>query len=139
MLGLVAGAPVINKLSKQRSKDSNFKILSCEAEGSPKPTVQWSINGTNVRVNSLTLNLHTQPHSTCSFDFVKDCVSFICIRGFSKVREVSKRLICCREPCKGAHFCSRIPFLGLKLPSVTLECIQRQETHFIKDQMQAYF
>ncbi|KAL7848650.1 hypothetical protein SRHO_G00202730 [Serrasalmus rhombeus] len=44
---IVQGAPVINKLTKRRSNDGNFKVLSCEAEGSPKPTVQWSINGTN--------------------------------------------------------------------------------------------
>ncbi|XP_072548303.1 activated leukocyte cell adhesion molecule b isoform X2 [Salminus brasiliensis] len=44
---IVQGAPVINKLTKRRSNNGNFKVLSCEAEGSPKPTVQWSINGTN--------------------------------------------------------------------------------------------
>ncbi|XP_066534188.1 activated leukocyte cell adhesion molecule b isoform X4 [Hoplias malabaricus] len=44
---VVLGAPVINKLTKHRSNDGNFKVLKCEAEGSPKPTVQWSINGTN--------------------------------------------------------------------------------------------
>ncbi|KAG9265387.1 hypothetical protein AMEX_G21777 [Astyanax mexicanus] len=44
---IIQGAPVINKLSKKLSNNGNFKVLSCEAEGSPKPTVQWSINGTN--------------------------------------------------------------------------------------------
>ncbi|XP_062872865.1 activated leukocyte cell adhesion molecule b [Trichomycterus rosablanca] len=41
----VQGAPVITKLTKQRS--DNGKVLICEAEGLPKPAVQWSINGTN--------------------------------------------------------------------------------------------
>ncbi|XP_030632374.1 activated leukocyte cell adhesion molecule b [Chanos chanos] len=43
----VEGAPVIKSLSKQRSDDDTHKVLSCEAEGSPKPTVMWSINGTD--------------------------------------------------------------------------------------------
>ena len=51
VLCLVAGAPVINKLTKQRGNDGSFKVLSCEAEGSPKPIVQWSVNGTDVRIN----------------------------------------------------------------------------------------
>lgn len=44
----VAGAPVIRDLSKQRGDDGKHKVLICEAEGSPKPTVSWSINGTSV-------------------------------------------------------------------------------------------
>ncbi|KAB5550235.1 hypothetical protein PHYPO_G00051470 [Pangasianodon hypophthalmus] len=46
----VQGAPVITKLSKGRSNVG--KLLSCKAEGSPKPTVQWSINGTNASESS---------------------------------------------------------------------------------------
>ncbi|XP_030601175.1 CD166 antigen homolog isoform X1 [Archocentrus centrarchus] len=42
----VEGAPVIKQLSKDRSKDGQHKVLICEAEGSPKPAVSWSINGT---------------------------------------------------------------------------------------------
>lgn len=42
----VEGVPVIKQLSKQRSEDGLHKVLICEAEGSPKPTVSWSINGT---------------------------------------------------------------------------------------------
>ncbi|XP_051933466.1 CD166 antigen homolog A-like isoform X2 [Hippocampus zosterae] len=43
---VVEGAPVIKQLSKQRSEDGQHKVLICEAEGSPKPSVSWSINGT---------------------------------------------------------------------------------------------
>lgn len=43
----VEGAPVIRQLSKQRSEDGQHKVLICEAEGSPKPSVIWSINGTS--------------------------------------------------------------------------------------------
>ncbi|XP_051522077.1 CD166 antigen homolog A-like isoform X2 [Myxocyprinus asiaticus] len=45
---IVEGRPVIKNLIKKRSDESMTKILRCEAEGSPKPTVQWSVNGTNV-------------------------------------------------------------------------------------------
>uniref|UniRef100_A0A3Q3X0F0 Ig-like domain-containing protein n=1 Tax=Mola mola TaxID=94237 RepID=A0A3Q3X0F0_MOLML len=44
---VVKGAPVIRDLSKQRGDDGKHKVLICEAEGSPKPTVSWSINGTS--------------------------------------------------------------------------------------------
>ncbi|XP_039647378.1 CD166 antigen homolog A-like isoform X1 [Perca fluviatilis] len=43
----VQGAPVIKQLSKRRSEDGKHKILICEVEGSPKPAVSWSINGTS--------------------------------------------------------------------------------------------
>ncbi|XP_068601858.1 CD166 antigen homolog [Brachionichthys hirsutus] len=43
---VVEGAPVIKQLSKQRGEDGQHKVLYCEAEGSPKPAVSWSINGT---------------------------------------------------------------------------------------------
>lgn len=52
----VAGAPVIRQLSKQRGEDGRHKVLICEAEGSPKPSVSWSINGTSVC--TLTLPQH---------------------------------------------------------------------------------
>ncbi|XP_071390892.1 CD166 antigen homolog A-like, partial [Centroberyx affinis] len=45
---VVKGAPVIGKLYKRRSDDGRHKVLICEAEGSPKPTVSWSINGTSL-------------------------------------------------------------------------------------------
>uniref|UniRef100_A0A4W4FEH4 Ig-like domain-containing protein n=1 Tax=Electrophorus electricus TaxID=8005 RepID=A0A4W4FEH4_ELEEL len=43
----VQGPAEISRLTKRRSDDGMLKVLSCEALGSPKPTVQWSINGTN--------------------------------------------------------------------------------------------
>ncbi|XP_028429285.1 CD166 antigen homolog A isoform X1 [Perca flavescens] len=43
----VQGTPVIKQLSKRRSEDGKHKILICEVEGSPKPAVSWSINGTS--------------------------------------------------------------------------------------------
>ncbi|XP_061734030.1 CD166 antigen homolog A isoform X2 [Nerophis ophidion] len=45
---LVEGAPVIKQLSKHRGEDGQHKVLICEAEGSPKPSVSWSINGTSL-------------------------------------------------------------------------------------------
>ena len=45
---LVTGPPVIQRLIKQRGEDGQHKVLVCEAEGSPKPSVAWSINGTLV-------------------------------------------------------------------------------------------
>lgn len=52
MINLYAGAPVIKSLIKKKGSDGTMsKVLICEAEGSPKPTVQWSINGTNVSLN----------------------------------------------------------------------------------------
>ncbi|KAK9962044.1 hypothetical protein ABG768_007429 [Culter alburnus] len=44
---IVQGSPVIKSLTKARDGNKN-KVLSCEAEGFPKPTVQWSVNGTDV-------------------------------------------------------------------------------------------
>ncbi|XP_051541959.1 CD166 antigen homolog A-like isoform X2 [Myxocyprinus asiaticus] len=43
----VEGTPRILSLTKHRSNDGKNKILTCEAEGLPKPDVQWSVNGTN--------------------------------------------------------------------------------------------
>ncbi|KAM7412942.1 hypothetical protein PAMA_020367 [Pampus argenteus] len=45
---VVEGAPVIRRLTKQRGEDGQHKVLICEAEGSPKPAVSWSINGTSL-------------------------------------------------------------------------------------------
>ncbi|XP_048017274.1 activated leukocyte cell adhesion molecule b isoform X2 [Megalobrama amblycephala] len=44
---IVQGSPVIKGLTKARDGNKN-KVLSCEVEGFPKPTVQWSVNGTKV-------------------------------------------------------------------------------------------
>ncbi|XP_041655767.1 CD166 antigen homolog isoform X2 [Cheilinus undulatus] len=44
----VEGAPVIKHLTKQLGGDGKHKVLICEAEGSPKPAVSWSINGTSL-------------------------------------------------------------------------------------------
>lgn len=44
---IVQGAPVIKQLLKQRSDDRRHEVLICEAEGSPKPAVSWSVNGTS--------------------------------------------------------------------------------------------
>ncbi|XP_078088213.1 CD166 antigen-like [Mustelus asterias] len=43
----VEGMPRINKLTKKVV--DNVKVISCVVEGFPKPTVQWSINGTSSR------------------------------------------------------------------------------------------
>ncbi|KAK3560645.1 hypothetical protein QTP86_014497 [Hemibagrus guttatus] len=60
----VQGAPIITTLTKRASNGG--KLLSCKAEGSPKPTVQWSINGTNASESSfvngiITYNLTVIP------------------------------------------------------------------------------
>ncbi|XP_043115653.1 activated leukocyte cell adhesion molecule b isoform X2 [Puntigrus tetrazona] len=44
---VVEGSPVIQSLLKERGEGMN-KVLKCAAEGFPKPTVQWSVNGTSV-------------------------------------------------------------------------------------------
>lgn len=46
----VEGKPKITSLTKHRSYDGKHKVLTCEAEGSPKPEVQWNVNGTNEEV-----------------------------------------------------------------------------------------
>lgn len=43
-----SGTPKIKSLTKHRSSDGKHKDLMCEAEGSPQPDVQWSVNGTKV-------------------------------------------------------------------------------------------
>lgn len=45
-----SGRPVITSLTKHRADDA--KVLTCEAEGVPEPTFQWSVNNTNVRFRS---------------------------------------------------------------------------------------
>uniref|UniRef100_A0A8D3C761 Activated leukocyte cell adhesion molecule a n=1 Tax=Scophthalmus maximus TaxID=52904 RepID=A0A8D3C761_SCOMX len=40
-----SGRPVITSLTKHRADDA--KVLTCEAEGVPEPTFQWSVNNTN--------------------------------------------------------------------------------------------
>uniref|UniRef100_A0A8D2ZPE3 Activated leukocyte cell adhesion molecule a n=1 Tax=Scophthalmus maximus TaxID=52904 RepID=A0A8D2ZPE3_SCOMX len=42
---VVEGRPVITSLTKHRADDA--KVLTCEAEGVPEPTFQWSVNNTN--------------------------------------------------------------------------------------------
>ncbi|XP_072569806.1 CD166 antigen homolog A isoform X1 [Paramormyrops kingsleyae] len=44
---VVEGKPVINRLLKMRGGDGRHKVLICEAEGAPRPSVHWSINGTH--------------------------------------------------------------------------------------------
>lgn len=44
----LTGPAVVKSLFKNRSNDGQHKVLTCEAEGSPKPAVSWSINGTVV-------------------------------------------------------------------------------------------
>ncbi|KAK7904298.1 hypothetical protein WMY93_016905 [Mugilogobius chulae] len=46
---VVEGKAVITGLTKQRSVDGNLKVLTCEAEGVPKPSFLWSVNGSNER------------------------------------------------------------------------------------------
>lgn len=48
---LASGKPVITSLTKQRADDAQHKVLTCEADGFPKPSFQWSINSTNVSVS----------------------------------------------------------------------------------------
>ncbi|XP_016144138.1 activated leukocyte cell adhesion molecule b isoform X1 [Sinocyclocheilus grahami] len=43
---VVEGPPVIKNLIKERGEGMT-KVLKCVVEGSPKPTVQWSVNGTS--------------------------------------------------------------------------------------------
>lgn len=44
---VVEGKPVITSLTKHRADDANYKVLTCEAEGVPEPSFQWSVNGTD--------------------------------------------------------------------------------------------
>ncbi|TSQ46612.1 Dual specificity tyrosine-phosphorylation-regulated kinase 1A [Bagarius yarrelli] len=67
----VQGAPIITKLTKVTKNGG--KVLSCKAEGSPKPTVQWSINDTNASespfVNgTITYNVTVFPTSNLTIE-----------------------------------------------------------------------
>lgn len=44
---VVEGKPVITSLTKHRADDTPHKVLTCEAEGVPEPSFQWSINNTD--------------------------------------------------------------------------------------------
>ncbi|KAI1893508.1 hypothetical protein AGOR_G00124440 [Albula goreensis] len=44
---VVEGVPVIKRLDKKKGEDGKYKVLICEAEGSPKPSILWNINGTS--------------------------------------------------------------------------------------------
>ncbi|XP_041807865.1 CD166 antigen homolog A [Chelmon rostratus] len=44
---VVEGKPVITSLSKHRADDAKHKVLTCEADGVPEPSFQWSVNSTN--------------------------------------------------------------------------------------------
>lgn len=43
---------MITSLSKKRADDAKHKILTCEADGVPEPSFQWSVNGTDVSVRA---------------------------------------------------------------------------------------
>ncbi|XP_058483412.1 CD166 antigen homolog A isoform X2 [Solea solea] len=43
---VVEGRPVITGLTKHRAVDAKHKVLTCEAEGVPEPSFQWSVNVT---------------------------------------------------------------------------------------------
>lgn len=45
---LFVGPPVIKQLITKRAENGQHEVLICVAEGSPKPAVSWSINGTVV-------------------------------------------------------------------------------------------
>lgn len=44
---VVEGKPVITRLTKHRADDASYKVLTCEAEGVPEPSFQWSVNSTD--------------------------------------------------------------------------------------------
>ncbi|XP_056253356.1 CD166 antigen homolog A isoform X1 [Seriola aureovittata] len=44
---VIEGKPVITGLTKHRPDDAKHKVLTCEAEGVPEPSFQWSVNSTN--------------------------------------------------------------------------------------------
>ena len=43
---------MITSLTKHRADDAQHKVLTCEAEGVPEPSFQWSVNSTNVSVGA---------------------------------------------------------------------------------------
>nr|XP_046266125.1 CD166 antigen homolog A [Scatophagus argus] len=44
---VVEGKPVITSLTKLRVDGAKHKVLTCEADGVPEPSFQWSVNSTN--------------------------------------------------------------------------------------------
>ncbi|XP_024921201.1 CD166 antigen homolog A isoform X2 [Cynoglossus semilaevis] len=46
---VVEGKPVITSLTKRRADDAKHEVLTCEAEGVPEPSFQWSVNSTHER------------------------------------------------------------------------------------------
>ncbi|XP_051257520.1 CD166 antigen homolog A isoform X2 [Dicentrarchus labrax] len=44
---VVEGKPVITSLTEHSTGDAQHKVLTCEAEGVPEPSFQWSVNNTN--------------------------------------------------------------------------------------------
>ncbi|KAF3706811.1 CD166 antigen -like protein [Channa argus] len=44
---VIEGKPVIKSLTEHGVADAKHKVLSCEAEGVPKPRFQWSVNHTD--------------------------------------------------------------------------------------------
>ncbi|XP_073335888.1 CD166 antigen homolog A isoform X2 [Pagrus major] len=44
---VVEGKPMITSLTKHHADDAKHKVLTCEADGVPEPSFQWSINSTN--------------------------------------------------------------------------------------------
>ena len=61
MLLPAAGAPVITLLTKRLGEDGRHKVLTCEAEGYPKPTITWSVNGTWVSTPPLSPSIIYDP------------------------------------------------------------------------------
>lgn len=43
---------MITSLTKRRADDAKHEVLTCEAEGVPEPSFQWSVNSTHVSVGS---------------------------------------------------------------------------------------
>ncbi|KAJ8267125.1 hypothetical protein GJAV_G00138760 [Gymnothorax javanicus] len=48
---VVQGKPSITSVTETRGEDGEMKVLTCEAEGAPKPRVQWSINYTEEEIS----------------------------------------------------------------------------------------
>lgn len=46
------GKPVITSLTKRRADEGKYKVLTCEADGMPEPSFQWSVNGTDVSLQT---------------------------------------------------------------------------------------
>lgn len=65
-ISVFAGSPVIKKLIKERDEGMT-KVLKCAAEGFPKPTVQWSGNGSNVSLNDLAYVILMMKSFQCLF------------------------------------------------------------------------